>query len=412
MKNKLNNILLIIPHDFISFIGCVLVIVGMYISRAMISIGMITLLFSAIVNVKLRSNFKWFMQKPHLVLLTGYFLIFGVSFFWSSNTNYFSERMQIMLPFLILPFSFFSMHRWQIKWYDALTIIFITLNFAGILWSSSEYFLHQENYDNAYHFSKLIPTPFKNDHIRFSLSVVMSICFCAEFFIRNTKPFLRIFLLFLILIDILYLHILAAKTGVIAFYLVAIIAIIQVIFSTKFRKLGIASLFLLIILPFVMYAILPSFKNKIGYIKYSIFRMQNNEKETNISDEGRIISYQYALQIIKENPLIGVGLGDVFDEMKKKYDSDFQNKDVVVLLPHNQFLMAGVAIGIFGILYLLIIQISIYKLVRKNDFLYLSFCIIMLFAMMIEPLYETQYGTCLFLFFLLLLMKRSKYYLA
>jgi hypothetical protein len=74
--------------------------------------------------------------------------------------------------------------------------------------------------------------------------------------------------------------------------------------------------------------------------------------------------------------------------------------------------MAGVAIGLLGMIYLLMMQISIYRLVKKNDFLYLSFCIIMFFTMMIEPLYETQYGTCIFLFFLLLLMKRSKYYLA
>ena len=140
--------------------------------------------------------------------------------------------------------------------------------------------------------------------------------------------------------------------------------------------------------------------------------MGNSDKETNISDEGRLISYNYALQIIRQHPLIGVGLGDVFDEMKQKYQIDFPGKNVEILLPHNQFLMAGVGIGIIGMIYLLLMQISIYKLVKKSDFLYLSFCIITFFAMMIEPLYETQYGTCIFLFFLLLLMKRSKYHLA
>jgi O-antigen ligase len=198
----------------------------------------------------------------------------------------------------------------------------------------------------------------------------------------------------------------------VAFYLVAIITIIQVIFSTKFRKLGVASFFVLATLPFVMYLVLPSFKNKIGYIRYSISQMSNSDKETNISDEGRLISYNYALQIIRQHPLNGVGLGDVFYQMKLKYDHDFPDKKTEVLLPHNQFLMAGVAVGIFGMLYLLAMLISIYKLVKKNDFLYLSFCIITFFALMIEPLFETQYGTCIFLFFLLLLMKRSKYHLA
>lgn len=317
-----------------------------------------------------------------------------------------------MIPFLVLPFSFFSMNRWEMKWYDMLILLFIVLNLSGIGWSLQNYFQHKENFDAGYGFSKVIPTPFKNDHIRFSLAVVMSICFCADLFLKHTNLFIRILLAFVILIDIAYLHILSAKTGIVAFYLVALIAVIQVTFSTKFRKLGVASLFVLAILPFVMYLVFPSFKNKIGYIRYSISRMGNKQKEANISDEGRMISYQYAFEIMREHPVIGVGLGDVYGQMKERYDRDFEDKETVTLLPHNQFLMAGVAVGILGIVYLLVMQVSIYRLVRKNDFLYLSFCIIMFFAMMIEPLYETQYGTCIFLFFLLLLMKRSKYYLA
>jgi O-antigen ligase len=412
LKNKLHNFLQILPHDVFTFLACVTVIVGMYLSRAMMSIGMIVLISSAILNVKLQSNVKAFMQKPHLLMLTGYFLLFSLSYFWSDDVGYYKERMQIMFPFLILPFSFLSMNRWEMKWYDILILLFILLNLSGIGWSLHEYYLQKEAYDAGYGFSKLIPTPFKNDHIRFSIAVVMSMCFCVDLFIKHSNRMIRGLLLLVIAIDIVYIHILSAKTGIVAFYLVSFIAIIQFIFSTKFRKLGVAFLFILISLPFVMFLIFPSFKNKLGYIKYSITQMGNTEKETNISDEGRLISYQYAFEIIRMHPLIGVGIGDVYGQMKQRYDRDFPHLQSATLLPHNQFLMAGVAIGLLGMIYLLMMQISIYRLVKKNDFLYLSFCIIMFFTMMIEPLYETQYGTCIFLFFLLLLMKRSKYYLA
>ncbi len=389
-----------------------MVIVGMYLSRAMISIGMITLISSAILNVKLFSNLKSFLQKPHLILISGYFLLFAISYFWSDDLHYFRERMQIMTPFLVLPFSFCAMNKWEMKWYDLLILLFIILNLSGIGWSLHEYFQQKESFDIGYGFSKVIPTPFKNDHIRFSLAVVMSICFCVDLYSRYPLPFIRVLLVLVILTDIAYIHVLSAKTGIVAFYLVALLFIIQIIFSTKFRKLGVASLFVLATLPFIMYLTFPSFKNKIGYFRYSLTQMGNAEKETNISDEGRMISYQYALEIIRKNPLNGVGLGDVYGQMKQRYQRDFPEKEVTTLLPHNQFLMAGVGIGIIGILYLILMQFSIFRLVKKNDFLYLSFCIVMLFTMMIEPLYETQYGTCIFLFFLLLLMKRSKYYLA
>jgi O-antigen ligase len=320
--------------------------------------------------------------------------------------------MQIMIPFLVLPFSFFSVTRWEPKWYDRLMVLFIVLNLAGIFWSLYLYLQQKDMYDIGYGYSKLIPTPFKNDHIRFSIAVVMSTCFCVDLFSRYKKASLRFLLIVVVLLDVIYIHILAAKTGVVSFYLVALLFILYMLFSVQYKKAGILALLICLVLPFVMYALLPSFKNKIGYFQYSINQMANNDQQANVSDEGRLISYRYALESIQENPFIGVGVGDVYNEMKNKYQHEFQDKNVTVLLPHNQFLMAGMAIGVIGILYLLIMQFYIFKIVKKNDFLYFSFCLILLFAMMIEPLFETQYGTCIFLFFLLLLMKRSKYYLA
>jgi len=76
------------------------------------------------------------------------------------------------------------------------------------------------------------------------------------------------------------------------------------------------------------------------------------------------------------------------------------------LLPHNQFLMNGMAIGLLGILYLASLQIAILRQCFKRDFLSFLFWCIFFLALLIEPLYETQYGTCMFLFFLLLLLQR------
>ena len=326
---------------------------------------MMTLIGAALLNIGLLTHLKELFKKPHLLLTTGYFLLNVLSFFWSENISYFDERIRIILPFLILPFSFLSINRWEMKWYDLLLLLFILANLLGISWSLYQYIQQKESYDIAYSYSKLIPTPFKNDHIRFSLSVVMSICFCVDLFLKYKKSFVRILLLFIVCIDILYIHILSAKTGIVAFYLVALIGAIQLFFSMKYKKAGVFSIFIIITLPFIMYFIFPSFKNKIGYFNYSLEQIKNDKKEANISDEGRIISYRYAIEIIKKNPL-GVGLGDVYDEMDKFYKRDFKDAEVTTLLPHNQFLMSGVALGYLGIFYLVIMMISIFKLIKKN----------------------------------------------
>jgi len=372
----------------------------------MISIGMMILIGNALFNLRLVEHLRSFFKKPELLLLTGYFLIMSLSFFWSTDIEFYKERIQIMLPFLVLPFAFHSMNRLTIEWYDVLFLIFIVLVCGGIGLSLIQYIQHKESYDIGYGYSKLIPTPFKNDHIRFSLAVVLSGCFAVDLMSRHAQVWKRRILGLFILYAVVYLHILSAKSGLVVFYLAAALFLIKLFVQKKYRKLGAMMLIGIATLPFLMYAVSASLRNKIGYFAYSISQMKNTQKEANISDEGRLISYSYAIDCIQKHPFRGIGLGDVMNEMKLYYKKDFADRKVNVLLPHNQFLMVGMAIGIGGLLYLIILQLVLLRRSYRHDFLSLIFWSIMFFAMMIEPLFETQYGTCMFLFFLLLLLQR------
>ena len=263
-------------------------------------------------------------------------------------------------------------------------------------------------YDLGYSYSKVIPTPFKNDHIRYSIAVLLSIIFCVEIYRHQKNNFLKLVLLLIVFYDILFLHILSAKTGLLAFYLVAFIFILKLITTPKYRLIGLGSLLSIILLPFLMYQFSTTFKAKLHYVKYSYEQMKNKEKEGNISDEGRLISYQYALQSLKQNTFMGVGYGDIFHEMELHYQKDFEGQNAKVLLPHNQFLVVGLAIGILGIIYLFILQIILFIKSYQSGFLASIIWFIFFFAMMIEPLYETQFGTCLFLFMTLFIINRSE----
>jgi O-antigen ligase len=389
-------------------LACVMVIVGMYLSRALMSIGMMLLIMNAVMNIHFKDYWKYFIRHPYLVCLSLYFLYAAVSGLWSENTGYLFQRLQILLPFLTLPLAFISIGKWESKWVHWILAIFILLNIGGIVWSLSLYFPNKAFYDAGYHYSHQIPTPFKQDHIRFSLSVVMSILFCVSFWNSYPQTRVRILMLGIVVLDIFYLHILSVKSGLIAFYLISFLYIIRFLFIAQYRKYGVLLMAILIMLPILMYQISESFRTKIGYVRYSLERMQNEMKETNISDEGRLISYQFALEIIRTKPLSGVGYGDVFDAMQKKYDAEFGQGKTMPLIPHNQILMAGVAMGIPGIILLLTMFILLWKQVRKQDFLFFCFMVLMSFAISIEAFFETQYGMCLFLFFLLLLLQRKK----
>jgi O-antigen ligase len=352
-------------------------------------------------------KFRSFLRTPHLLLLSLYFVLMSVTFLWSRNTHYFLERIQIMLPFLVLPFAFHCINNWKIKWYQNLFLFFIISVQLGIIWSLSLYFSDKEMYDTGYSYSRVIPTPFKGDHIRFSLAVVASICFSVFLALKTSKRWLKVVLICLAALSITYLHILSVKSGLLAFYMLAFVFIIRILLMNKYRKYAIVALSLLLFTPFVMYKLSASFRNKLSYIEYSIYEMRNGDLQSNISDEGRLISFRFAIEIIKQSPIIGVGLGDVEDEMDIRFKRDVPSFNGRALLPHNQFLMIGVAFGVFGIVYLVLLQLALIWHAKRNDFLYSIIWLMLIFAMMIEPLYETQYGTCLYLFLLLLTYKNG-----
>lgn len=339
-------------------------------------------------------------------MLSGYFLLILFSGLWSENQTYLAGRLQVILPFLVLPFAFHTMSNWKEEWFNVVIIIFLLLNLGAILWSVNQYLRHKEMYDAGYGYSHSIPTLFQNDHIRFSMTVVMSLMFSIELLSRFRIYWIRFLLLLLVLVDILFLHLLAAKTGLLALYFTLFLLLIRMIFVHKKKILGVILLLCSLTLPCILFFVMPSFKNKLGYVRYSIEQILNSNKQANVSDEGRIISYQYALKSIRLSPWIGVGMGDVYDEMEVQYHQDFA-KDVKVILPHNQFLMTGMAVGIGGIAYLICMLMVLFKAGRTKGFLYHWLMIILFFSMLVEPLFETQYGTCIFLFFSLLLLKRS-----
>lgn len=395
------------PHDSIFFVSCITVLIGLFLSRALISIGMIWLAGNAIVHARLGNNFRRFLHEPHLLLLSGYFLLMAVTALWSTNTAYLLERLQILLPFLFLPFAFHAAGRIPIKHTDALFALFILLTATGIGWSMWHYLQAKDLYDTGYGFSRSIPTPFKNDHIRFSLAVVLSITFAVNLFPRAVGPLRKSILALFIACAAVYLHILAAKSGLLVFYLYTLLLLSRLCMDPLHRRIGLMLLILVILLPVMMFRVSQTFRNKIGYVRYSVSMIMNSTKDANVSDEGRLISYRYALDQIKQHPFTGVGLGDVMDEMKQAYSAEFAQQNVTALLPHNQFLMAGMAAGISGILYLLWMMIILFRNCIRRDFLSTSFVVMMVLAMMVEPFFETQYGTCMFVFFLLLLLQRG-----
>ena len=106
-----------------------------------------------------------------------------------------------------------------------------------------------------------------------------------------------------------------------------------------------------------------------------------------------IYSYRYA----KKNPLFGVGTGDVRDELESYYNEEGIEFEIY-LNPHNQYLQTSVALGLFGLIFL--IAMIIYPMIRsikQKQYHILVLLLIMSLSLMFESMLERQMGTHSFL---------------
>jgi O-antigen ligase len=115
-------------------------------------------------------------------------------------------------------------------------------------------------------------------------------------------------------------------------------------------------------------------------------------------------------ELIKENPVFGVGTGDIKDKLKQKYtDERFFYGAENRFNPHNQFLHTGVALGFMGfIILVLLLTVPAAWAGKDKNYLFVSLCVIIAFNCMTESVLEVQKGVLFFSLFGLLLFNSKR----
>jgi O-antigen ligase len=115
----------------------------------------------------------------------------------------------------------------------------------------------------------------------------------------------------------------------------------------------------------------------------------------------RIFVWKSSLEIIKENPLLGVGTGDARQALLEKYEEKNQpyayKKEYNA---HNEYLQTFITIGVFGFLVLIVsILFPAWFAFRQKHLVYLLFLILLAFHFMVESMLAKQAGIVFYAFF-------------
>lgn len=125
----------------------------------------------------------------------------------------------------------------------------------------------------------------------------------------------------------------------------------------------------------------------------------------------RLEFWKTACYIIQQNPVYGVGTGDIQASFNRAYNERHSQLDAEWRLRcHNQYLAIGVAFGLCGLVWFIVyLFYPAFRLRKKLHALYWPFFFIALLSFFTEDTLETQSGVTFFVFFQTLFLWLASY---
>ena len=342
---------------------------------------------------RLRSDPSWFAAAIpfFLVLFTA---------IYSSDGDYTLNRLQVKIPFLVLTFAFAGLPVGEKRTYFQLHYLLLVLMCMAAVPVVVEYVSDPSLYNDLLRQGRHLPTP--SNHIRFSM--VGALAFCSGLYLyqqrfvwRNQKE--RILQVVMLIFLFGFLHLLAVRSGLLVLYVGILFSLARYIFLSRQWIRGGLLVFLLAATPVVAYFAVPAFHAKVRYMMWDIHQMTQG-KDIDNSDSNRIRSMQIGWQIFRENPVLGIGIGDLRNEMEIRYQE--QAPQFKSLIPHNQWLYILAGSGLLGLLVFAwaFFYPIFYKQRYRNDLLVLLLLIYFI-TYWFEPTIENNFGISILLLFLL-----------
>jgi O-antigen ligase len=239
-------------------------------------------------------------------------------------------------------------------------------------------------------------------HAYLSMYILLSLVFLYIQLGGKTSYGQIIFILISILLLVTYIFFLQARMGVIVVILFFAAAAAHQFF---FRRRYVASITAVVVLGLSGWLVLKTVSPLMTHRIKTIATFFTDERQ---NDERYVIT-QASFNIIKRNPVFGVGVGDRMDEMVSEYNRLGVTNPTLYYNPHNQYIDTLMTTGVFGLTLLLaILAIPLIAAIRSKNILHVSFLIIIAMCSLSESILERQMGMVFFGFFYGLLAYYTK----
>ena len=392
-------------------LSMVVMLTGLLFSRAFLSSGLILFVVLTLIHKDIRPQLTIFFASPFLWGMTLLFLVPLISGLWSDDLSKWAEVIRIKLPLLLLPLCFAGLNNFGFKDWDKIAWAFLSIIVVGTGYSMWHYVQDISAVDAGYLRSHTIKTPVGNDHVRFSLLVTIGVQVIFFLLLNKHKQFsitARFFLWIVMAGFVIYLHILAVRTGLFCFYTGILIFLIWLLWNGKDKLKAALFLVILFSLPVISYFVFPTFKNRVSYLRYDLSFVKKDIYLPGSNDGNRIRSIKAGWDIQNNHPLTGVGFGDLEATTKEWYQlhhPEINSTDQI--LPSSEWMIYGAGSGWPGFIIFISMMLLPFSLKRlQGNIFWWILNISIALSYLFDIGLEVQYGVFVHGFILLWWYKR------
>jgi O-antigen ligase len=352
------------------------------------------------------NKLKFTVNKSFITLI-GFYVLLVIGLFWSDNMKAGTFDLEVKMSLVIFPFlfSFIKLTKKDIRWLLYSFLVGLMIGAVELLYYSNLLYIKTCSVESFFYInlSNKIHPSYLSYYVVTLIVVLLVDLKCQLIKMFNYK------IIYVVLVGLFFCYniLLLSKIGIIVAFLAVIYFTLEWVIIKK--KYGIG-LLVFVLLGFTSYS---SYTKSI-YVKQRVDEMVLGIK----ADEGRFSNsstgirfkiWKEGLVLIKQQPILGYGTGDVKDALMTQY---LKNEIEVAIEKkynaHNQFIQVFIALGIIGFLIFLTLFFMPIKTGTKEGNLYLvCFVISSAFYMFPESVLENQAGTIFFGLFFTLLNQKS-----
>ncbi|NTW31669.1 MAG: O-antigen ligase family protein [Bacteroidetes bacterium] len=348
---------------------------------AITNILMVWIFLLAVVNFKGKNYLSAFSENRVNIGIVLFIIYHFISLAFSVDKNAGMEVLSRRIPLLVLPAAFCLISFEAKAWYKLLIFYAFATTIASLAGFSYGVYLNLKFHDTGYLYNDNISAfLLGKQSVYFSFYVNCAIFIFTYFllekidFVKKIKSLIIFSIIWLIFICFM----LACKTAMLGLFIILLWTVTgYLIRKRKFFEIIIIS-FALVVAIFLAVKVSPKTLNRFKGITQTDFQYDNKNKENHFNAEydeskwgstnTRIAIWSCAIEVWKEHPVFGTGIGGRDAALNAKYkEKQFWYALSTEKHTHNQYLDIGISMGAVGeIIFLFLFLIYPLKIFLKQ----------------------------------------------